>query len=56
VRPSGPYLFVDGHVLLAGAQTLHAAHALTEGIEETIQQLAPNADVTVHPEPGPPAA
>jgi len=56
VRTSGPYLFVDVHVLLDGAQTLHAAHALTEVIEETIQQLAPNADVTVHPEPGPPAA
>jgi cation diffusion facilitator family transporter len=54
VRTSGPYLFVDVHVLLDGRQTLTAAHALTEVIERTIEKLAPNADVTVHPEPQPP--
>ena len=54
VRTSGPYLFVDVHVLVDGEQTLNAAHAQTEVIEQTIQKLAPNADVTVHPEPSPP--
>jgi cation diffusion facilitator family transporter len=51
VRYSGPQLFVDIHVLVDGNQTLKEAHYLTEQIERAIQKLAPNADVTVHPEP-----
>jgi cation diffusion facilitator family transporter len=51
VRYSGPQLFVDIHVLVDGNQTLKEAHNLTEEIERTIQNLVPNADVTVHPEP-----
>ncbi|MEO8370174.1 MAG: cation diffusion facilitator family transporter [Candidatus Solibacter sp.] len=50
-RYSGPILFIDLHVLVDGNQTLFAAHALTETIEGAIQELAPQADVTVHPEP-----
>ena len=51
VRYSGPQLFVDIHVLVDGNQTLIQAHNLTDEIERTIQNLVPNADVTVHPEP-----
>ncbi|MGZ3568489.1 MAG: cation diffusion facilitator family transporter [Thermodesulfobacteriota bacterium] len=51
VRYSGPQPFVDVHVLLDGNQTLREAHNLTEEIERAIQNLVPNADVTVHPEP-----
>ena len=51
VRYSGPQLFVDIHILVDGNQTLKEAHNLTEEIERTIQNLVPNADVTVHPEP-----
>lgn len=51
VRYSGPQPFVDVHVLVDGNQTLSEAHNLTEEIERTIQELIPNADVTVHPEP-----
>ena len=51
VRYSGPQLFVEIHVLVDGNQTLKDAHNLTEEIENTIQNLVPNADVTVHPEP-----
>jgi len=51
VRHSGPQSFVDIHVLLEGHQTLIEAHNLTEEIERVIQNLIPNADVTVHPEP-----
>ena len=50
-RYSGPQLFVDIHILLDGNQTLKDAHNLTEEIERAIQKVAPNADVTVHPEP-----
>jgi divalent metal cation (Fe/Co/Zn/Cd) transporter len=34
-----------------GRQSLFEAHALTETIEGVIQQIVPDADVTVHPEP-----
>jgi cation diffusion facilitator family transporter len=51
VRYSGPVPFVDLHVLVDGAQTLAEAHRLTETIEAVIQRIAPQADVTVHPEP-----
>jgi cation diffusion facilitator family transporter len=52
VRYSGPVLFIDLHVLVDGNQTLFEAHALTETIEGVIREIAPGADVTVHPEPG----
>jgi cation diffusion facilitator family transporter len=51
IRPSGPQVFIDIHVLLDGNQTLRQAHDLTEEIERAIQDLVPNSDVTVHPEP-----
>lgn len=50
-RYSGPVLFIDLHVLVDGSQTLAQAHGLTETIEAAIQEIAPRADVTVHPEP-----
>jgi cation diffusion facilitator family transporter len=56
IRHSGPYYFVDLHVLLDGSQTLEAAHQLTEVIELKVQGLLPEADITVHPEPWRPPA
>jgi len=55
VRSSGAHLFVDAHVSVDGRQSLADAHRLTEEIEEVIKRLAPQADITVHPEPGTPA-
>jgi cation diffusion facilitator family transporter len=51
LRYSGSILFIDLHVLVDGAQSLAQAHLVTETIEEVIRGFAPNADVTVHPEP-----
>lgn len=51
MRYSGAVLFIDLHVLVDGAQTLSQAHVLTEIVERAIQDLAPESDVTVHPEP-----
>jgi len=51
IRTSGPHYFVDLHVSLDGSLTLAAAHDLTEGIERAVQEIVPDADVTVHPEP-----
>jgi len=56
MRYSGARLFVDVHVLMDGNQTLRQAHDLTEEVERAIQQIAPDADVTVHPEPADHAA
>lgn len=51
LRHSGPSYFIDVHVLLDGEQSLNEAHALTETIEDAINKILPEADVTVHPEP-----
>jgi len=55
VRYSGPYCFVDLHVTLDGQLPLHVAHDLTERVEKVVQEVLPDADVTVHPEPRPPS-
>jgi cation diffusion facilitator family transporter len=51
VRYSGAVLFIDLHVLVDGNQTLTQAHNLADTIETAIQEIVPEADVTVHPEP-----
>jgi cation diffusion facilitator family transporter len=51
LRYSGPNLFIDAHVLVDGMQTLDEAHAITQVIERTVHEIAPDADITVHPEP-----
>jgi cation diffusion facilitator family transporter len=51
LRASGAHVFIDIHVLVDGNQTLRAAHDLTEQIEQAIQAVSPEADITVHPEP-----
>lgn len=53
LRNSGPQAFIDIHIYIDGNQTLREAHQLTEEIEEAIQKIIPDADVTVHPEPNP---
>jgi len=53
LRYSGAQLFVDIHISVDGNQTLKEAHDLTRAIEHAIEQVVPNADVTVHPEPNP---
>ena len=50
-RHSGPTLFIDLVILVDGRQSLSDAHALTERVERAIQDLQPEADITVHPEP-----
>ena len=51
LRSSGPHLFIDFHVLMDGSQSLRDAHKLTEDIEEAVHKVAPDSDITVHPEP-----
>ena len=51
IRSSGAQHFIDVHVSLDGELSLKQAHDLTEHVEEVIQGIVPEADVTVHPEP-----
>jgi len=51
VRPSGPFYFVDVHVLMQADLPLGQAHDLTEQVTDAIHNILPGADVTVHPEP-----
>ena len=51
IRSSGAGWFVDMHVTMNGRMSLNKSHALTERIEEKVQAILPEADVTVHVEP-----
>lgn len=53
LRRSGPRYFVDLHVTFDGNEPLQVVHNVMDRIEETVQQILPDADVTVHPEPAP---
>src|SRR5215469_11770338 len=56
VRHSGPHSFVDLHITMDGRMSLQKAHELTEEVEQVVKDILPEADVTVHPEPAPPAS
>lgn len=51
LRGSGAHLFVDVHVLVNGDLPTRETHALTELLEQKIDELSPGADVTIHVEP-----
>ncbi|HZU29217.1 MAG TPA: cation diffusion facilitator family transporter [Bryobacteraceae bacterium] len=51
IRNSGPLVFADIHVLIAGGATLAETHDIMEAAEDAIRRIIPDADVTIHPEP-----
>lgn len=51
IRSSGANWFVDLHVTMDGNLTLNESHAMTEKIEQEVQKILPQSDVTVHVEP-----
>ena len=51
IRSSGARWFVDLHVTMDGNTTLDESHRVTERIEEKVQAILPDSDVTVHVEP-----
>lgn len=51
VRSSGASWFVDLHIEMNGNVDLEESHAKTTIVEELVQQLLTDADVTVHVEP-----
>jgi cation diffusion facilitator family transporter len=50
-RQAGTRRFVDFHLLVPGAFSVAAAHALTGKIEDAVQAALPGVEVTVHIEP-----
>ncbi|GMU66586.1 MAG: cation diffusion facilitator transporter [Acidobacteriota bacterium] len=50
-RRAGKHLFVELHLVVAGATTVEAAHAICDRIESSIGELHPVAHVTIHVEP-----
>lgn len=51
VRTSGPGLFIDAHVLVKPDKSMEEIHAITDKVEAAIHKIAPQADITIHPEP-----
>lgn len=51
IRYSGAKVFLDVHILVDGGKSLQEVHDLTEKIENKIENIIPDVDVTVHPEP-----
>ena len=51
ICPSGARWFVDLHVTMDGNITLNTSHDITEKIENEVQKILPQSDVTVHVEP-----
>jgi divalent metal cation (Fe/Co/Zn/Cd) transporter len=47
-RQAGARRFLSFHVLVPGAWTVHAGHALLETIEHEILQVVPNSTVFTH--------
>src|SRR5262249_60696049 len=50
-RQAGTRRFVDFHLLVPGAFSVAAAHALTGKVEDAVQAALPGVEVTVHIEP-----
>jgi len=50
-RRAGSRQFVDFHLLVPGALSVQRAHDRTEQLEEAVQEVLPNAQITVHIEP-----
>jgi cation diffusion facilitator family transporter len=50
-RQAGAHRFVDFHLLVPGAMSVHDAHAVTGRVEAAVQSVLPRLEVTVHVEP-----
>jgi len=49
--PSGANLFIDAHLVVDGSLSLADVHQLMDAIEKAVNEIAPDADITIHPEP-----
>ena len=47
-RTAGATLFVQMHIELDGAQTLHEAHEISRALKRAVCEAYPHADVIIH--------
>lgn len=52
-RAAGLFTFIQARIVLDGALSLRAAHAITEGIEQALSHAYPGAQVIIHQDPAP---
>ncbi|HMA16215.1 MAG: cation diffusion facilitator family transporter [Bacteroidota bacterium] len=52
-RASGPQIFIQCHIELAGDQTLLQAHAIADAVEQDLRHAFPGAEVIIHQDPYP---
>lgn len=50
-RRAGPQCYIQLHIVVDGGITLKAAHAICDAAERRVQELYPDADVSMHMEP-----
>ena len=50
-RHAGRHTFVEFHLVLPGATTVAASHALCDRLETAIHAVVPGSSVTIHVEP-----
>ncbi len=50
-RSSGVHVFIQFHLELDGAMSLHRAHEISDAVELKLMQAYPNAEVIIHEDP-----
>jgi cation diffusion facilitator family transporter len=50
-RQAGRAIFIDFHLVVAGAMSVEEAHAICDRIEAKLREVVPDAQVTIHVEP-----
>lgn len=55
-RRAGPQCYIQLHIVADGAMSLKQAHAICDAAERRVQELYPDADVSMHMEPDEEAA
>ena len=50
-RQAGKMTFIDFHLVVPGAMSVEAAHAICDGIEAKLKEAVERAQITIHVEP-----
>ncbi len=50
-RQAGRMMFIEFHLVVPGAMSVEAAHAICDGIEARLREAVENAQITIHVEP-----
>lgn len=50
-RHAGSVTFIDFHLVVPGAMSVEAAHAICDELEQVLETQMPGSEVTIHVEP-----